>query len=230
MTGTQAYIVNAFYMPSKNGIYIPLAYLQKPFVDLEERGIEYNLSTIGYTLAHEMSHCLDDMGSKYDYKGNLFDWWTPKDKKMYKRIIDDVIAQYEMYAARDGIKFDASIGIGEDMADISAMWICEEFLSDFQMKNEDIPAIAYLSFKAFFTYFAVNQKQFVYKKALNAQLKTNPHPLDKYRTNIPLSRLRLFRSMYNVKKGDGMWWYNVCAIWQECTVGKYLKSKNKEEW
>jgi putative endopeptidase len=227
LVGTQTYIVNAFYTPSKNSIYIPLAYLQKPFVDLEERGIEYNLSTIGYTLAHEMSHSLDEMGSKYDYKGNLRDWWTSKDKHSYKRIINDVIAQYEMYAKRDGIDFDASIGIGEDMADISAMWICEEFLSDFQLKNEDIPAIAYLSFKAFFTYFAVNQKQFVYKKALDAQLKTNPHPLDKYRTNIPLSRLSLFRSMYNVKKDDGMWWYNACAIWQECTIGRYMKSIRK---
>ena len=58
--GSQAYVVNASYTPSKNGIYIPLGYIQPPFVDLEERGIEYNLSRIGYTIAHEMSHALDD--------------------------------------------------------------------------------------------------------------------------------------------------------------------------
>jgi predicted metalloendopeptidase len=34
----------------------------------------------------------------------------------------------------------------------------------------------------------------------------NPHPLDKYRANCPLSRLRLFKSIYNIKKGDGMYW------------------------
>jgi len=68
MAGTQAYIVNASYTPSKNAIYINLGYIQKPFIDLDERGIEYNLAYIGYTLAHEMSHCLDDLGSKYDEK------------------------------------------------------------------------------------------------------------------------------------------------------------------
>jgi predicted metalloendopeptidase len=55
MTGTQAYIVNASYTPSKNSIYINLGYVQKPFVDLDERGIEYNLAHIGFTIGHEMS-------------------------------------------------------------------------------------------------------------------------------------------------------------------------------
>ena len=76
MIGKQSYIVNAYYTPTENSIYIPLAYLQKPFIDLEERGIEYNLAHIGYTLGHEMSHCLDDLGSKYDEKGNLHKFTT----------------------------------------------------------------------------------------------------------------------------------------------------------
>ena len=69
--GTQAYVVNASYTPSKNGIYIPLGYIQKPFVDLDERGIEYNLARIGFTIGHEMSHSLDDWGSQYDENGVL---------------------------------------------------------------------------------------------------------------------------------------------------------------
>ena len=213
LTGKQSYIVNAFYTPTENSIYIPLAYLQPPFIDLNERGIEYNLAQIGQTLCHEMSHALDDTGSKYDYDGNLRDWWTAGDKVKYKKIIADIITQYETYAAYDGIKFDAAIGVGEDMADISSLKICEEYLRDFQMKNSDVIPIASLSFQAFFIYFAVQQRQHVYKKAVKAQLKTNPHPMDKYRTNVPLSRLELFRSLYNVKKGDKMWWKNTNTIW-----------------
>jgi len=212
-TGSQAYIVNASYTPSKNGIYVNLGYIQPPFIDLENRGIEYNLAHLGFTLAHEMSHALDDWGSKYDANGNLHDWWSEKDKKKFKEIQEDVIKQYQEWAARDGITFDASIGVGEDLADISGLAICDEYLRDFQTKNKDVAAIRTISYDAFFTYFAYQQRQKVTKKALAAQLKTNPHPLDKYRTNVPLSRSDVFRARYNIKPKDGMYWHNADTIW-----------------
>lgn len=213
MTGTQAYIVNASYTPARNAIYINQGYIQKPFVDLDERGIEYNLAHLGYVLGHEMSHGFDDFGSKYDADGRLNNWWTPEDAAYFKGIQKDIVKQYEEFAARDGIEFDASIGVGEDLADISGLSICDAYLRYFQENNQDIIPIRNLSFQAFYTYYALQAKQFVGKKAISAQLKTNPHPLDKYRCNVPLSRSEIFRALFNVKKGDGMWWHNTNTVW-----------------
>lgn len=213
MVGKQSYIVNAYYTPTENSIYVPLAYLQKPFIDLDERGIEYNLAHIGYTLGHEMSHCLDDLGSKYDEKGNLHNWWTTHDRKIFDSKVKNVIKQYEQYANYDGIKMDASLSTGENLADISGMAICEEYLKDFQEYNKDIVPIRALSFHSFFVYLAVQARQKIFDEAIKAQLKTNPHPMDKYRTNCPLSRLELFRSLYNVKKKDRMYWGSTDTIW-----------------
>ena len=211
--GTQAYVVNAAYTPTENGIYIPLGYIQKPFVDLDERGLEYNLSRIGFTIAHEMSHALDDWGSKYDEFGKLNNWWTKKDQKVFQNIQQDVIKQYETFALYDGIHFDAEPSIGEDLADISGLAICQEYLRDFQLKNQDILPIQSLSFEAFFVFFAVQSRQQISKKSILAQLKTNPHPLDKYRCNVPLSRTKVFRAIYNIKKGDKMWWHSTNSVW-----------------
>ena len=213
LTGSQAYVVNAYYTPTQNKIYIPIAYIQKPFIDMEERGIEYNLSTIGFTIGHEMSHSLDDSGSRYDHTGKLHNWWTKKDAAIFKKKQNDVIREYEEFAKRDGIDFDASNSIGEDLADISGLAICLEYLKDFLEKNRSVIPIRVLSFKAFLIYFAFQFKQKISKKAINAQIRTNPHPLDKYRTNVPLSRIEIFRDMYDVKKGDGMWWHNTDTIW-----------------
>jgi putative endopeptidase len=213
LTGNQPYIVNASYTPSKNGIYINLGFMQKPFVDLDEKGIEYNLAYLGYTIGHEMSHGLDNWGSQYDYEGKLHNWWTPEDKKKFNAIQDDVKKQYEEWTARDGLKYDATIGLGEDLADISGLAICDEYLRDYQKYNKDFIPIRYLSYQTFYTYYSIHMKQRVGKKAISAQLLTNPHPPDKYRTNVPLSRSNYFRSIYNVKKGDGMWWHNTNTIW-----------------
>ena len=213
MIGKQSYIVNAYYTPTENSIYVPLAYLQKPFIDLDERGIEYNLAHIGYTLSHEMSHCLDDMGSKYDENGNLHNWWTKQDRKKFDAKVKNVIKEYETFSGYDGIKMDASLSTGENLADISGMAICEEYLRDFQDKNTDIVPIRALSFHAFFVYLAIQSRQKIFNEAIIAQLKTNPHPMDKYRTNCPLARLELFRSLYNVQKGDKMYWPSTDTIW-----------------
>jgi putative endopeptidase len=211
----QSYVVNAMYTPTENSIYVPIAYIQKPFVDLEERGLEYNLAHIGFTIAHELSHSLDDFGSKYNKYGQLENWWTEKDKKKYKKIQENIIKEYETFASYDDIKFDAWPSIGENLADIAGLAICLEYLRDFQQKNQDILPIQALSFRAFFVYFALQSRQKISKKAILAQLKTNPHPLDKYRCNVPLSRSRIFRAIYEVKNGDTMWWSSMNTVWTD---------------
>ena len=213
LVGTQAYMVNAYYRPTSNSIYVPLAYIQKPFIDMDQRGIEYNLAYMGYTLGHELSHSLDDMGSKFDADGNMNNWWTDHDRKIFNNKIKDVVKQYEDAAKKDNIKFDAEIGVGEDLADISGLALAEEYLFYFQLLHKDIPLIKNLSLEAFYVYSAIQSRQKIFDAALPAQLKTNPHPLEKYRCNCPLARLKLFREIYQVKKGDGMYWHNTDTIW-----------------
>jgi len=213
LVGTQAYMVNAYYRPTSNSIYVPLAFLQKPFLDLENYGLEYNLAYMGYTLGHELSHSLDDMGSKFDENGNMNNWWTEEDRKKYQKKIDNVVKQYEEVAAKDGIKFDATIGVGEDLADISGLSLAEEYLFIHQLINHQIPLVKDLSLKQFYIFSAISARQQIFDKAIPAQLKQNPHPLEKYRCNCPLSRLQIFRELYGVKKGDGMWWENTDTIW-----------------
>jgi predicted metalloendopeptidase len=213
IVGFQSYVVNAAFIPSRNKIFINLGYIQEPFVDLSGRGIEYLLAHIGFTIGHEMSHCLDNWGSKFDEKGNLHNWWNEADKKHYSNIQKDIIKQYEEWAKRDGIIFDASIGIGEDLADISGLAVCDEYLRMFQLHRQDIMPARSISYDAFYVYFAYQQRQRIEHRALKAQLVSNPHPLDKYRTNVPLSRSIIFKSEYNIQKGDDMYWPKDDTVW-----------------
>ena len=213
LVGTQAYTVNAYYRPNSNSIYIPQAYLQAPFIDLKDRGIEYNLAYIGYTMGHEFSHALDDMGSKFDEYGNMRNWWTSQDRAKFNRKISDVVNQYEEVAQKDGIVFDAKNGVGEDLADISGMALVEEYLYHFLENNKVIPVVRLLSFKALYIYSAIQSRQHINKSSMIAELKNNPHPPEKYRCNCPLSRLSVFREIYGITPKDKMWWRNTDTIW-----------------
>lgn len=209
----QAYVVNAYYNPTENSIFIPSAYMQAPFVDLNERGMEYNLAFIGFTICHEMAHSVDNVGSQYDEKGNLKNWWEPRDKIKYKRKQASILKHYETFAGYDNVKFDVAGTLGEDIADITALAVCEEYLRDFQEVHQDIVPVRMLSFRAFFFYFAMQMRQQLSKKALKNQLKKNPHPIDKYRVNVPLSRLALFKQIQNITKKDKMYWEDNESIW-----------------
>jgi putative endopeptidase len=212
LSGTQPYVVNAYYMPTKNEIYIPLAFLQKPFLDLGERGIEYNLAHVGYTIGHELSHALDKQGSKYDENGNLNNWWTDSDRKKYKEKMKDVNLQYKTFAKYDGLDYDPEMAIGENIADIVGISLAEEYLFDFQILNQNITLIKKISLETFYIYLAIQSRQKVAPEALQAKLKTDPHPLEKHRCNCPLARLEIFRGIFGVKKDNKMWWHNMDTI------------------
>ena len=102
---------------------------------------------------------------------------------------------------------------GEDIADISGLFILEEYLRNKLFLNNEMLEIVILKLKLFFTYFAIQNSQGVYKGAIPMLLITNPHPLNKYRVNCPLARIKLFQYIYNIKPGDKMYWSKTNKLW-----------------
>jgi len=210
--GSQAYVANAYYTETRNSIYIPLGYFQTGFVDLAH-GPEYNLARIGYTLGHEVGHCLHVYGRIFDHTGNMRSWWTPRDSAIYNRKLANVERQYEMAARQDGLVFDAKLSLSEDLADITGLKLCEMVLNERHERDKMLTPLRMVSFEKFYTEFANQNRQKIYRRSIFAQLKSNPHPLDKYRTNVPLSRMALFNKIYNIKPGDKMHWQTEDTVW-----------------
>ena len=59
-------MVNAFYGPNNNGLWIPAGILQSPFFDAGNSDAR-NYGSIGSVLGHEMSHGFDDNGMPWQY-------------------------------------------------------------------------------------------------------------------------------------------------------------------
>ena len=104
-------------------------------------------------------------------------------------------------------------GEKQDLADINGISLVEEYLLEFNKSNNTLNRINKISFEGFYIYLAIQGRQMIYKNAIKSQLKMNPHPLEKYRCNCPLGRLEIFKTIFNIKKGDNMWWHNNDTIW-----------------
>ena len=87
------------------------------------------------------------------------------------------------------------------------------YLIDFMKSKKSLIPVIANSLDTFHIYFAAQQKQKITKLSEKAQLVTNPHPPNKYRCNVPMSRSLTFVTNIRIKKGDGMYWHNIDPIW-----------------
>lgn len=112
--------VNAFYMPSFNGIYLPIAFMQAPIYD-KNASYEENLGSLGTVIGHELTHAFDSSGSQYDEHGNAVNWWTEEDFAAFQCLCGDVASYFDGVESAPGIAMDGALTLGENIADLGAV-------------------------------------------------------------------------------------------------------------
>jgi putative endopeptidase len=189
-----AFEVNAYYTPSFNELVIPAGILQEPFYSLKQSDIE-NLAGIGCVICHEIIHSLDQVGRKFDSNGNKRNWWTKNDEKMYNKMSQRLIKQYNNYKIL-GKNLNGKFTFGENFADLLGFYLAYQYcLKNYNSKEDKIK---------FFTHFAIVEKGKKTDKALLTQLYSDPHSPNQFRVNGVLSLIDDFYEIFNVNKNDKM--------------------------
>jgi predicted metalloendopeptidase len=213
LVGYQSFIVNAYYTPNSNSIYIPTAYMHSMNVQFG-RGYEYDLASVGFTFGHEISHALHVSSRIYNHRGIIKDWWTRDDIATYERKIAAIRRQYEEISRKDGFVIDGNLSLPENLADVTGLAVCEDALNRFLDANATADPgasdtanehIRTMSFYNFYTYYAIQNRQYANRREILVQVLTNPHLNLKIRTNVPLMRSKTFRDVIEIKKGDKMY-------------------------
>ncbi len=213
LVGYQSFVVNAYYTPNTNSIYIPTAYMHSMNVKFG-LGYEYDLATVGFTFGHELSHALHVSSRVYNHRGVIKNWWTRDDVATYERKIAAIRSQYEAISKKDGFVIDGNLSLPENLADVTGLAICEDALNRFHETaakadtgaSDTINAqLREMSFFKFYTYYAIQNRQYANRREILVQVLTNPHLNLKIRTNVPLMRSKTFRDVVEIKKGDKMY-------------------------
>ena len=207
LVGYQSFVVNAYYTPNSNRIYIPTAYMHSMNVQFG-RGYEYDLASVGFTFGHEISHALHVTSRIYNHKGVIKNWWSKDDITTYERKIAAIRRQYEEVSRKDGFVIDGNLSLSENLADVTGIAICEDALNKYHRDVYDGTSDEHVresSFLNFYTYYAIQNRQYANFREILVQVLTNPHLNLKIRTNVPLMRSKTFRDVIEIKKSDKMY-------------------------
>ena len=194
--------VNAYYNPSMNEIVFPAGILQPPFYD-PNRDDAYNYGSVGAVIGHEMTHGFDDQGAKFDAKGNLSNWWTPADLAAFQKQAECIQKQFDEFKVGD-VYTNGKLVSGESIADLAGLKIA---FAAYQKSQQGKPAKIIDGFtpeQRFFIGYARSWASAGRPEAERLQATTDPHPLDRFRANAPLTNLPAFASAFGCKASDPM--------------------------
>jgi len=195
--------VNAYYNPNMNEIVFPAAILQPPFFYADADNA-VNYGAIGVVIGHEMTHGFDDQGRLYDKVGNLADWWTADDAKLFGERTKVLVNQFNNYTVLDTLKANGELSLGENIADLGGLNIAYCAMKKASTGNEK-PIDGFTPDQRFFLAYAHLWAQNIRDKEIVRRTKEDPHSLGRFRVLGPLRNMPEFYKAFNVKEGDYMY-------------------------
>jgi putative endopeptidase len=190
--------VNAYYNPSQNEIVFPAGILQPPFYNASA-DMAVNYGGIGAVIGHESTHGFDDEGRKFDYKGDLTDWWTPEDAAKFNARAGCIVKQYDALSPVPGVNENGSLVQGEAIADLGGLTIAYKAFEKWQATHPRQTIDGFSPEQRFFLgwaqVWAGNQRP----ETIALLAKTDPHAYDKFRVNATVANIPGFAKAWFCK-------------------------------
>ncbi len=203
--GMAPQIVNAYFNPVNNEIVFPAAILQPPFYNYQaDEAVNYG--GIGAVIGHEISHCFDDSGARFDADGNLNNWWTEQDLEQFTALGKKLIDQFSAVVAIDDVNLNGEFTLGENIGDLGGINAAFDGLQIFYEKNGKPAAIdGFTPEQRFYMSWATIWRTIMRDEAMKNLIKTDPHSPGMYRAYMPLQNVDAFYEAFNIVEGDNMY-------------------------
>jgi putative endopeptidase len=201
--------VNAYYSPQMNEIAFPAGILNKPVFD-PDNNPAINYGGIGAVIAHEITHGFDDQGRKYDYKGNIQNWWTINDLSSFKNIAKQMVDQYSAYVVNietdsgetNSMNVNGSLTLGENIADLGGVTLSyKAFIADAEKEGRNVSQD---DKKKFFESYSLLWRKKLSQTKVMARLLSDPHSPNNFRVWV-VRNLDIFYEVYNVTPSTPMY-------------------------
>lgn len=197
-----SFMVNAYYDPISNIIYVPTSIIDDIFFKLDNDPI-YNYGSLGSIIGHELMHCFDNTGALYDYNGHLNNWWISTD---YEKFNNEVIKIKNHYSniSLNGNKLNAEVSASENIADITGLKLSLRTYIKKYMPSINVNHLNYNinekeHLKKFFESWTKTLRTIDSDDVIKHQIKSDVHAPSIVRVNAPFSHIDEYYNVYDVK-------------------------------
>ncbi|MFT6855444.1 MAG: putative endopeptidase [Cyclobacteriaceae bacterium] len=200
--GMNPQTVNAYFNPTNNEIVFPAAILQPPFYNYTADAA-VNYGGIGAVIGHEISHGFDDQGSRFDWSGNMVNWWTEEDRTSFDARTEQLVAQFDAYEPLDSVNVQGKLTLGENIGDLGGLASAYDGLQIYLNENGHPGEIdGFTPEQRFFISWATIWRTKYRDETLRNQILTDPHSPGMFRAVGPLINVDEFYTAFDVKEGD----------------------------
>jgi putative endopeptidase len=201
---------NAYYDPQMNDINFPAGILQPPNFDLKADDAAL-YGAIGATVGHELTHGFDDEGRHYDVHGNMVDWWTDTDGKLFELRSQGFVNEYSSFTvladpknpAKD-VKLDGRLTLGENIADNGGLILAYRALLEALGGRTPPPADGFDVKQRFFVSYGQSWCMNQTDESIKKHAKSDPHSTGRWRVNGVVSNMPEFGQAFSCKAGSPM--------------------------
>lgn len=186
--------VNATYAPGYNAFAINAAIITLDNCSQESK-YEEKLAILGFTIAHEISHGFDGIGSNYTVDGKYQNWWSAEDKAAYRERINKVKHYFDGMEVTENLTLVGENVMNETYSDLSAMSICMDLLE--KRENSD--------YRLFFETYGKYERIAVTDEFLEYLVNYDTHLPGKIRVNQIVNQMDEFYEVYSVPEDGAMY-------------------------
>jgi putative endopeptidase len=197
---------NAYYNPSNNEIVLPAAIFILPGIPDEaiDDAVVYSYAG-GTTIGHEITHGFDDSGKEFDEKGNLKNWWTPKDGEEFKKRSALIIKQFNNYKVLDDSHVNGEATQGENIGDLGGILLGWDAFKKTEEYKSGKSIGGFTPTQRYFIGWCLGWMNNLRPENLAVRLKSDVHSPSFLRINGPVSNMPEFYEAFDVKPGDPMY-------------------------
>ena len=152
-----------------------------------------------------MTHHFDSQGRKFDFSGNLTDWWTQKDADNFNKSTGILVDEYKSFEVLPGLHVNSNLTLQESIADFGGLTMAYNAYK-LSFKGKQKITDGFTDDQRFFLSFAQMLRESDTIESLRTLALTDPHSPSRFRINgIVFNMPEFYKAFPSVKPVDKLY-------------------------